>query len=197
MRTVSHFDKSAIKNEKLESKMKVAVPKHCISHTDPTKDLTTKDLLNWISDVTIKRRQIRKTTRCSNLVAEAILSSALRKAKKELAVKQEERMKKIKRFCRQFDATDSSEIVQNQYDSFSKSNANADHYHNNKCTSTTDNSLLVSNVNSNNTWAVVDSDQNSLKYSCAAEYGKENQEDIDSCLVSLEAFFNDLKSVKA
>jgi hypothetical protein len=59
------------------------------SHVRPdptTREQSTAELLKWISDVTIKRRSIRRSTHCSNLFAEAILSSALRKAKKELAI---------------------------------------------------------------------------------------------------------------
>jgi hypothetical protein len=68
---------------------------------DP-KEQSTSNLLKWISDVTIKRRQIRRKTHCSNLLAEATLSNALKKAKTELARKQEEKRRRLQMYSYQF-----------------------------------------------------------------------------------------------
>ena len=70
------------------------------------KDLkTTAGLMKWIADVTIKRRQIRRKFRCSNLLAEAVLTNSLKEAKRELAIKQEEKRKKLQNFNYQLNMT--------------------------------------------------------------------------------------------
>jgi len=72
-------------------------------------EATTSDLLKWISQVTDKRKQIRRKTRCSNLLAESVLSNTLRAAKAQLAKKQEEKRKKLKSFTYQLKVT--SQII--------------------------------------------------------------------------------------
>jgi len=184
------------------SNMKVAVPKNCISNTDPTKDLSTKDLLNWISDVTIKRRQIRKSTRCSNLVAEAVLSSALREAKKELACKQEDRKRKLQRFCKRFSTpAESSDNDNCTFSNETSERVTDSNDLNDKCSDSDksvdmNNSIVSMNVNCYQ-WTS-DHQQNNYN-SCAAASEMDSQygaDDVDSCLQSLDNFFNDLKSVK-
>jgi hypothetical protein len=66
---------------------------------------TTAGLMKWIADVTIKRRQIRRKYRCTNLLAEAMLTHSLREAKRELALKQEEKRKKLQNFNYQLTMT--------------------------------------------------------------------------------------------
>lgn len=66
---------------------------------------TTAGLMKWIADVTIKRRQIRRKFRCSNLLAEAVLTNSLREAKRELAMKQEEKRRKLQNFNYQLTMT--------------------------------------------------------------------------------------------
>jgi len=72
------------------------------SGIDVPKEQNTSSLLKWISDVTIKRRQIRKKSHCSNLLAEATLSNSLKNAKKELARKQEEKRRRLQMYSYQF-----------------------------------------------------------------------------------------------
>ncbi|CAG7723891.1 unnamed protein product [Allacma fusca] len=62
------------------------------------KGHSTAGLMKWIADVTIKRRQMRRKFRCSNLLAEAILTNSLKEAKRELALKQEDKRKKLQNF---------------------------------------------------------------------------------------------------
>jgi len=66
---------------------------------------TTAGLMKWIADVTIKRRQIRRKFRCSNLLAEAVLTNSLKEAKRELAMKQEEKRRKLQHFNYQLTMT--------------------------------------------------------------------------------------------
>jgi len=73
---------------------------HCTKDkqiSKPKEDCTTK-LLKWIGEVTVKRRNFRRRTRCSNLFAEALLSNTLRKAQAELALKQEEKRMRLQTF---------------------------------------------------------------------------------------------------
>jgi len=70
--------------------------------SDVPKEQSTSNLLKWISDITIKRRQIRRKTHCSNLLAEATLSNALKKAKLELVRKQEEKRRRLQMYSYQF-----------------------------------------------------------------------------------------------
>lgn len=62
------------------------------------KDESTSSLLKRITQATDKRRQFRRKSRCSNLLAEAVLSNAIRLAKVDLARRQEEKRQKLKTF---------------------------------------------------------------------------------------------------
>jgi hypothetical protein len=73
--------------------------------TTRLQEETTSELLKWISQITIRRKQIRKKTRCSNLLAEAVLSNTIRAAQTELARKQEEKRRKLKSFSYQLKIT--------------------------------------------------------------------------------------------
>ncbi|CAL8134216.1 unnamed protein product [Orchesella dallaii] len=142
---------------------------HRQANSDPTKkEQNVSDLLKWISDVQIKRRKFRKTTRCSNLLAEAVLSSALRKAKKDLAIKQEEKRRKAQEFSYHLTIQYSKAQEETQY---CKQEAisinNSKNYYN---------SSPLSNCNRNES---VSSDA-----------------DVQACLSSLDTFFSELKSIK-
>jgi len=171
---------------------------------DPTKGAqSTAELLNWISAVTIKRRVIRRATHCSNLVAEAILSSALRKAKKELAQKQEEKRRKIKLFClgrsqaTQNDDDSDFELVKNPSPPCAKTEAKPEHKTSYKV------SYVLTELNDNSSESVCDAPS----YLSAASYsnGYDNMHssscgddaEVDACLSGLDAFFQQLKSVQA
>jgi len=154
---------------------------------DPsTREQSTAELLKWISDVTIKRRSIRRSTHCSNLFAEAILSSALRKAKKELASKQEEKRKKLQLFClERIDDDDDMESCISNNDSQKKTDENE---------SDDDDSQVRVTINS-----YVYSDKSSTKgheKSSNSNSSSIRDEEVSACLSSLESFFNELKSVK-
>jgi len=144
---------------------------HRQANWDPTKkEQNVSDLLKWISDVQIKRRKFRRTTRCSNLLAEAVLSSALRKAKKDLAVKQEEKRRKAQEFSYQLTIQYSKAQEETQYckkEAISNNNNNSKNYYN---------PSPLSNCNRNE---LVSSDA-----------------DVQACLSSLDNFFSELKSIK-
>jgi len=144
---------------------------------DPTSSSTsTAELLKWISDVTIKRRSIRRSTHCSNLFAEAILSSALRKAKKDLASKQEEKRRKLRLFCSErFDEIEEGIMEASQTE---ENEDNEDQI------SVTVNSYVYSSDKSR------ENDNESSKSNSSRD------EEVSACLSSLESFFNELKSVK-
>jgi len=72
-----------------------------ISKTKQLSEETTSNLLKWISQLTDKRRQFRKKYRCSNLLAETVLSNALKTVKRDLNKKQEEKRHKLKQFSYQ------------------------------------------------------------------------------------------------
>lgn len=183
---------------------KSGLPNHI--NADQTGEQNTGDtagLLKWISDVTIKRRQIRRSTRCSNLLAEAILSNALRKAKKDLAHKQEEKRNRIRLFCLSrgrsslADSSESSdfELVKNPFSQKSKpptivanSNsgiANGKPYQLNVILKD------LSSCNNSNVEEVSDSQQDRKMMT-----DSEADDEVKSCLSSLESFFKELKSVK-
>ncbi|ODM91985.1 hypothetical protein Ocin01_14697 [Orchesella cincta] len=142
---------------------------HRQANWDPTKkEQNVSDLLKWISDVQIKRRKFRRTTRCSNLLAEAVLSSALRKAKKDLAVKQEEKRRKAQEFSYQLTIQYSKSQEKTQYcKQETNSISNSKSYYN---------PSPLSNCNRNES---VSSD-----------------EEVQACLSSLDNFFSELKSIK-
>lgn len=187
-------------------------------NTDPTQEQNTAELLKWISDVTIKRRQIRRTTRCSNLFAEAILSSALRKAKKDLAHKQEEKRKKLRLFClsrsKKVDLQNSN-LADGESDfelvkktpiiSTSPINcvANTNSPVLNNCKNSnimTDNSnnhlssyqvrYVLNDLSSSNNKSTISNDCQETMTDSEAD------DEVKACLSSLESFFKELKSIK-
>lgn len=167
-------------------------------NADPTGEQNTGDtagLLKWISDCTIKRRQIRRQTRCSNLLAEAVLSSALSKAKKDLAHKQEEKRNKIRLFCLSrskkagIDPSDSSdfELVKNSAANSNSNISNSKPYQLSYILKD-----LSSTNNSRNEKENVSESQRDAKIITDSEADDE----VTACLSSLESFFKELKSVK-
>ncbi|OXA60972.1 hypothetical protein Fcan01_05197 [Folsomia candida] len=165
-------------------------------NTDPTQEQNTAELLKWISDVTIKRRQIRRTTRCSNLFAEAILSSALRKAKKDLAHKQEEKRKKLRLFC-----LSRSKKVDLQNSNLADANTNSPVLNNCKNSNImTDNSnnhlssyqvrYVLNDLSSSNNKSTISNDCQETMTDSEAD------DEVKACLSSLESFFKELKSIK-
>jgi len=158
------------------------------SHVRPdptTREQSTAELLKWISDVTIKRRSIRRSTHCSNLFAEAILSSALRKAKKELASKQEEKRKKLKLFCLER-ISDDEDMESENSDSQQQQTEN----------DTDDDSQIRVTVNSYVYSSSSDKSSKGLESSNSSSSSTIRDEEVSACLSSLESFFNELKSVK-
>jgi len=112
------------------------------------REETTSDLLKWISQITDKRRRIRKKTRCSNLFAETVLSNAIKVAKTELAKKQEEKRRKLKSFTYQLKIT--SQICPSSEREF-----------------------------------------------LCKDSSPELDDEVKSCIASLDSFFNELNQVKA
>ena len=129
---------------------------HCLNESSKPitklREETTSELLKWISQITDKRRRIRKKTRCSNLLAETVLSNAIRVAKSELAKKQEEKRRKLKSFTYQLKVT--SQI----------------------CPSSERDFLCKESYSSSS---------------------PELDDQVKSCIASLDSFFNELNQVKA
>lgn len=127
------------------------------------------DLLNFISNVTIKRRKFRRRSRCSNLLAEATLSSTLRQARHELAVKQEEKRRKAQEFSYQL----SIKVTQvNEYESQVESRNN---YYNSQQNTYVSSSPSLQEIETEN---------------CRKD------EHVQACISSLDNFFSELKSIK-
>jgi len=128
------------------------------------------DLLKWISDATIKRRKFRRRYRCSHLLAEAVLSNSLRNARKELALKQEEKRRKAHEFSYQL-SIKFSKVEEDSHKE--ESNNNVDNFY-----------------NSYN----YKSETSPTK---EMEIGSEAQdEQVQACISSLDNFFSGLKSIK-
>jgi len=132
----------------------------------------TTELLKWISDVTIKRRIIRRRTHCSNLLADAILNNSLSKAKKELAAKQEEKRYKARVFA--------DFLMKNNPNSYSDDFGR----------------------DNNSVQEEGDCDPQRLNYNYShlerrSDRFLSDEDDVDSCLASIDSFFDELKSVKA
>jgi len=60
--------------------------------------LDTPGLHKLIASVSFKRRQIRRRLKCSNLFVEAVLSNTIRKAERDLALKQEIKRRNLQKF---------------------------------------------------------------------------------------------------
>jgi len=134
------------------------------------------DLLKWISDVTIKRRKFRRRYRCSHLLAEAVLSNSLRSARKELALKQEEKRRKAHEFSYQLNIKFSK--VED------KDNSQVENFNNNEQEQTDYNRYNFNNGTS-------------FKANEMKVIGSEGEdEQIQACISSLDNFFSELKSIK-
>lgn len=188
--------------------------------SDPTsQEQSTAELLKWISNCTIKRRQIRRSTHCSNLLAEAILSSALRKAKKDLAHKQEEKRRKLRLFCLSRSKSKSQDTADSFFDN--------EDFELVKCNTATQpkeplaeseqsNNFISSNFSENKTESYNDSSNSSYQVTMTVlqDFDRDNSNssgsdeddsemvtdaddaEVKACLSSLESFFKELKSVK-
>jgi len=162
---------------------KSGFPSHVNGGSDPTtREQSTAELLKWISDVTIKRRSIRRSTHCSNLFAEAILSSALRKAKRDLASKQEEKRKKLKLFC--LERVNDVEFERMEEEDSNSNDSQTDDSENDDQIRVTVNSYVYSDKSK------------SSESSNSNDSDRTRDEEVSACLSSLESFFNELKSVK-
>jgi len=116
------------------------------------REESTSSLLKRITEATDKRRQMRKKSRCSNLLAEAVLSNVIRLAKSDLARRQEEKRRKLKTFS----------------------------YH-----------LSLSSQ-------VYQSESSDAVYLCKAQAQSNQLEDqLKSCIQSLDSFFEGLNQIKA
>jgi len=111
----------------------------------------TSKLIKWIAEITTKRRQFRRKTHCSNLFVEALLSNTLRNAQTDLALKQEERRRRLQTF---FSTTSTCENID-----WERENSIGE-----KASTRTTRSEL--------------------------------DEEVQSCLASLDSFFNELDSYK-
>lgn len=181
---------------------KSGLPSHV--NSDPTtKDQSTAELLKWISDVTIKRRQIRRSTHCSNLFAEAVLSSALRKAKRDLAQKQEEKRRKLRLFCisRSKDDVDSDielspvkkrrvEIVPNHCQVGEKQESDR------SCNEVQVTCVMKDITNYCEEPQNCFGGSSSNSSSSGSRVDSDSEDTVKACLSSLESFFDQLKSVK-
>jgi len=128
--------------------------------------------------VTIKRRKFRRRYRCSHLLAEAVLSNTLRTARKELALKQEEKRKKAHEFSYQLSIKFSNAQEDNSQVE-DKLNNNEQHQVNfNNCDS---NYLNQNNLKAN-------------EWTSTEERGQDEQ--VLACISSLDNFFSELKSIK-
>lgn len=112
----------------------------------------TSKLIKWISEITTKRRQFRRKTHCSNLFVEALLSNTLRNAQTDLALKQEERRRRLQTF---FSTTSQCENIDWERE----------------------NSIGEKGTSTRTTRSELD-------------------EEVQSCLASLDSFFNELDSYK-
>jgi len=116
------------------------------------REESTSSLLKRITEATDKRRQMRKKSRCSNLLAEAVLSNVIRLAKSDLARRQEEKRRKLKTFS--YHLTLSSQVYQN-------------------------------------------SESSDAEYLCEAQAQSNQLEDqLKSCIQSLDSFFEGLNQIK-
>jgi hypothetical protein len=140
------------------------------------------DLLKWISDVTIKRRKFRRRYRCSHLLAEAVLSNTLRNARKDLALKQEEKRRKAHEFSYKLSIKFSKVEEESQVQDFNNNEQAQPDYNNS-----------YNHANQEN-------QTNKLNESSRMGTGREceGQEDeqIQACMSSLDNFFSELKSIK-
>lgn len=128
------------------------------------------ELLNWISNVTIKRRSFRRRSRCTNLRAEALLSNTLRQARQELAVKQEEKRRKAVEFSCKISVQFSQ--VDHQLSYFEEESSS--------------DSSTVSLMSYEGIDDFVESNQE-----------KNSDPHVEACISSLDNFFSELKQIKA
>jgi hypothetical protein len=127
-----------------------------ISKSKQSTEATSK-LLKWITEITLKRRQYRRKSHCSNLFVEALLSNTLRNAQSELALKREEKKLRLQKFY-------SENLV---------------------------NSTKSENVNVN--WEKPLPGGETFTRTARSELNEE----VQSCLASLDSFFNELDSCKS
>lgn len=133
---------------------------------------SVSDLLNWISNVQIKRRKFRKRSRCSNLLAEATLSSTLRQAKIDLHFKQEEKRRKAQEFSYQINMNIQYSQVNSQ------NNQSETKYFERVNNQISQSYNLNNNLTENNNQC------------------RKQDEHVQACINSLDNFFSELKSIK-
>jgi len=145
------------------------------------------DLLKWISDVTIKRRKFRRRYRCSHLLAEAVLSNTLRNARKDLAIKQEEKRRKAHEFSYRLNI---------KFSKVQEDDSNVEQFNNNNEQSQID---YNNNNNNNNSYNNYENQTSPKANDCSMdmERGSEGQDEhVQACISSLDNFFSELKSIK-
>jgi len=124
------------------------------------REESTSSLLKRITEATDKRRQMRKKSRCSNLLAEAVLSNVIRLAKSDLARRQEEKRRKLKTFS--YHLSLSSQVYQSE-----------------------------------SSGTEYQSESSDAVYLCKAQAQSNQLEDqLKSCIQSLDSFFEGLNQIK-